>query len=65
MKEKKKVNLYYLASFLFYTSAIITFVVSHEMKTMGFMYLCLGSTMLCLGASTDKKAKEQEEKDDK
>lgn len=49
-------TLYYISSILFYISAILCFV--DKNPSMGVVWLCLGSTNLCLGSNYTNKAKE-------
>lgn len=48
MKEKRVFILYFIASFCFFTCAVINFISSNS--SMAVIYLCLGSTYLCLGS---------------
>lgn len=48
MKEKRVSILYFIASFCFFTCAVINFISSNSSMTV--IYLCLGSTYLCLGS---------------
>lgn len=59
-KKMRNKSLYYLTCVLFYIVAIINFFNSDT--TTGVVWLCLGSTFLCLGASS--KPKENEKNDD-
>ena len=52
-KKDKKLNkivstLNYFSAVCFYIVSIINFV--NKDNSMGFVYLCLGSTFLCLGS---------------
>ena len=58
-KEKTSAVLYYIASFCFYAAAIINFT-SNRGNSMGVVWLCLGSTMLCLGSVWLNKSKKSE-----
>ena len=48
-REKLCCILYFVASLFLYVAAILGFTGGE--KTMGVIYLCLGSAMLCLGAA--------------
>lgn len=62
MKNKKKTAiLYYLTSLLFYVVAATKFWTASG--STGVIWLCLGSTFLCLGASIQMKHKREKEKD--
>lgn len=63
-KEKRGENmgnksLYYLTCVLFYIVAIINFFNSDT--TTGVVWLCLGSTFLCLGTSSKQKNNENDD----
>ena len=59
-KSNKIVSaLNFLASFCFYICAIINFA---NDSGMGALYLCLGSTLLCLGAVWLNKDKDKKDK---
>ena len=57
----KKVNstLYYIASVLFYVSAIINFV--NDDTSTGVVWMALGSAFLCFGSVHSGKANERDE----
>ena len=50
----KKCNLCYLSGLLFYLAAALNFITGEGHST-AVVWLCLGSTFLCLGASQQKK----------
>ena len=50
----KKCNLFYLSGLLFFIAAALNFA-STENRSTAVVWLCLGSTFLCLGASQQKK----------
>lgn len=64
MKNYKKIStINYICSLLWYLATIITFLTEHELNSMGVMYLCLGSTFLCLGSVCYNKSKSNDEND--
>lgn len=50
----KKCNLFYLSGLLFFLAAALNFFTDENHST-ALVWLCLGSTFLCLGASQQKK----------
>ena len=52
-KERNKSVLFYIASVLFFIASAISFASGNE-NSMAIVWLCLGSSFLCLG-STHKK----------
>lgn len=50
----KKCNLFYLSGLLSFLTAMLYFITAKNRST-AVMWLCLGSTFLCLGASQQKK----------
>ena len=50
----KKYNLLYLSGLLFFLAAALNFFTG-ENRSTAVVWLCLGSTFLCLGASQQKK----------
>ena len=50
----KKCNLFYLSGLLSFLTAMLNFITAKNRST-AVMWLCLGSTFLCLGASQQKK----------
>ena len=50
----KKCNLFYLSGLLFFVAAALNFITA-ENRSTAVVWLCLGSTFLCLGASQQKK----------
>ena len=50
----KKCNLFYLSGLLFFIAAALNFITA-ENRSTAVVWLCLGSTFLCLGASQQKK----------
>ena len=62
MKKSKNSSLiFYVVSILFYVAAIITFFSGNHNST-GIIWLCCGSTFLCLGSSWRKKKESKAEK---
>lgn len=60
-KEKISSVFYYVASVLYFLTAIICFVGDNH-NSMAYVWISLGFTFLCLGFSNKKK--EKEHKDD-
>lgn len=58
-KKMGNKSLYYLTCVLFYIVAIINFLNSDT--TTGAVWLCLGSTFLCLGTSSKQKNNENDD----
>ncbi len=54
MCSMKKWNLFYLSGLLFFLTAMLNFITAKNRST-AVVWLCLGSTFLCLGASQQKK----------
>ena len=50
----KKYNLFYLSGLLSFLTAMLNFITAKNRST-AVVWLCLGSTFLCLGASQQKK----------
>ena len=50
----KKCNLFYLSGLLFYLAAVLNLVAGEDHST-AVVWLCLGSSFLCLGHSQQKK----------
>ena len=50
----KKCNLFYLSGLLFFLAAVLNLVAGED-HSAPVVWLCLGSTFLCLGASQQKK----------
>lgn len=50
----KKWNLFYLSGLLFYLAAVLNLVAGEDHST-AVVWLCLGSSFLCLGHSQQKK----------
>ena len=63
-KHKITATLYYVAAILSYISAIINFA-GENTKYLAGLWICIGSTFLCLGISHSKKSKENKDKEDK
>ena len=63
-KDKISATLYYLAAISFYITAIINFSGGNN-HSMSVIWICLGSTFLCLGISYTKKNKEKKDKEKK
>lgn len=53
-KEKIRSICFYIVSVLFYLAAIISFVEGND-NSMGVVWLCLGSSFLCLGSVHKKQ----------
>ena len=58
MKKKNIGLLFYLVSAVFNVIAIVSFA-SKSGNSLGFAWLCLGSTFLCLGTAYNNKAKKE------
>ena len=63
-KDKISTILYYVTAILFYLSVIINFAGGNS-NSMAVIWMCLGTTFLCLGLSYSKKIKEKQDKEDK
>lgn len=63
-KLKKKLSLFYIASFFFYIASIIGFV-SGNSNSMAVVWVCLGSSFLCLGSAHEKKENDETNTDNK
>ena len=63
-KLKISAILYYVAAILYYISAVINFA-GENSNYMAGLWICIGSTSLCLGISHSKKSKENKDKEDK
>ena len=50
----KKWNLFYLSGLLFFVAAVLNFITA-ENRSTAVVWLCLGSSFLCLGHSQQKK----------
>ena len=50
----KKCNLFYLSGLLFFVAAVLNLVAGENHST-AVVWLCLGSSFLCLGYSQQKK----------
>ena len=50
----KRYKLFYLGGLLFFLAAVLNLVTGENHST-AVVWLCLGSTFLCLGASHQKK----------
>ena len=50
----KKCNLFYLSGLLFFLVAVLNFITA-ENHSRAVVWLCLGSSYLCLGYSQQKK----------
>lgn len=60
MKKNKVSNLNLIAALFCYIAAIMSY--SNKNSSMGAVYLCLGSSNLCIGA-VNKKKEDLEEND--
>ena len=58
MKKKNIGLLFYLVSAVFNVIGIVSFVSGNE-SSLGFAWVCLGSTFLCLGTAYNNKAKKE------
>ena len=63
-KYKIAATICYVAAISFYITAIINFSGGNN-HSMAVIWICLGSTFLCLGISYTKKSKEKKDKEDK
>ena len=65
MKKKKKnsnkkiAGIYYFASLCFYIAAIINFI-NEDNNSMAVVFLCLGSSNLCMGSVYLNKDKDRD-----
>ena len=64
MKIKNIGLLFYLVSAVFNVIGIVTFTSSNE-SSLGFVWVCLGSALLCLGTAYNNKAKKETEEKEK
>ena len=64
MKKKNIGLLFYLVSAVFNVIGIVSFVSDNE-SGLGFVWICLGSTFLCLGTAYNSKAKKETEEKEK
>ena len=64
MKKKNIGLLFYLVSAVFNVIGIVSFVSGNE-SSLGFAWVCLGSTFLCLGTAYNNKAKKETEEKEK
>lgn len=62
MKKKNLGLLFYLISAVFNVIGIVIFASGSE-NSLGFMWVSLGSTFLCLGTALSSKKKEEEKKE--
>ena len=66
MKNDKKKNELRATATLFYVVAIIDYLVAISYffgggdTSLGVMWLCIGSTFLCLGAANTKRQKDEQ-----
>ncbi len=63
-KSKNKSSLFCIASFFFYIASIIGFV-SGDSNSMSIVWLCLGSSFLCLGSVHMKKENDETKRNNK
>ena len=67
MKKSKEYKisstLFYVSAVLFYLAAIIN-IVGGNNTSMSIVWLCLGSTFLCVGSLHSKKSKESNDDKD-
>lgn len=61
-KEKKRAILYYFAAVCFYLASIMSFCGKND-RSMGVIWLCLGSAMLCFGSTELNKNKKDKDED--
>lgn len=64
MKKKNIGMLLYLVSAVFNVIGIVSFASGNE-SSLGFAWVCLGSTFLCLGTAYNNKAKKETEEKEK
>ena len=64
MKIKNIGMILYLLSAVFNVIGIVTFTSGNE-SGLGFVWICLGSTFLCLGTAYNNKAKKETEEKEK
>ena len=57
--NKKIAGIYYFASLCFYIAAIINFI-NEDNNSMAVVFLCLGSSNLCLGSVYLNKDKDRD-----
>ena len=57
--NKKIAGIYYFASLCFYIAAIINFI-NGDINSMAVVFLCLGSSNLCLGSVYLNKDKDRD-----
>ena len=57
--NKKSAGIYYFASLCFYIAAIINFI-NEDNNSMAVVFLCLGSSNLCLGSVYLNKDKDRD-----
>ena len=57
--NKKIAGIYYFASLCFYIAAIISFI-NEDNNSMAVVFLCLGSSNLCLGSVYLNKDKDRD-----
>lgn len=60
---KKKISvstLNYITAILFYLASIVNFI--NDKNTLGIVWLCLGSTYICLASLNAKRKKDTDEK---
>ena len=57
--NKKIAGIYYFASLCFYIAAIINFI-NEDNNSMAVVFLCLGSSNLCLGSVYLNKDKDKD-----
>ena len=60
-KGINKPNLFYIASVLFFIASAIGFTSGNE-SSMAIVWLCLGSSFLCLGLTHKKKENNTDDK---
>ena len=61
-KQKKTAIIYYLVAFVCYICSIVSFC--SDSTGLGTMWLCLGSSNLCLGSLWVNKSKAEEEQNE-
>lgn len=62
MKKKNLGLLFYLISAVFNVIGIVIFASGSE-NSLGFMWVSLGSTFLCLGTALSRKKEEEDKKE--
>lgn len=64
MKKKNIGMILYLLSAVFNVIGIVSFASGNE-SGLGFVWICLGSSLLCLGTAYNNKAKKEAGEEEK